>query len=345
MSPKKIHEATRLSSYIKSKSNLYNVNKSIDIGSGQGYLSHLLVTRGNMKVVAIEAKEHNCHESEKRGKIISEKLGLDGEFETVSMIVTKDNIAEFTKEPSFLVGLHTCGDLSPICLKLFLADENIKGVINVGCCYHHLTEYVSPEAKEQVDEYLIRVSQTFQGRCIDETLTENLDAGFPLSKYVKEKYPRFFLGRLPRTLSISEPQPSHVIDASMTFRKFQYRAAFQAFLQENFPEYALKFVIGNRIKRFDCFGNYAEDALRKMNLKSCYTKEEMERFYQERFEGIEKMSAIFWVMRSSLSGCIENLIILDRALFLAEQGATTEIMTIFDKHQSPRNIVISAFKP
>ncbi|OMJ69281.1 hypothetical protein SteCoe_33037 [Stentor coeruleus] len=345
MSPKKIHEATRLSAYIKSKSDLYNVHKSIDIGSGQGYLSHLLVTRGDMKVVAIEAKEHNCHESEKRGKIISEKLGHEGEFETIPMIVTKDNIAVFTREPTFLVGLHTCGDLSPICLKLFLADENIKGVINVGCCYHHLTEYVAPEAKDQVDEYLIRVRESFQGRSIDETLTENKDSGFPLSEYIKKKHPWFFLGRLPRTLSISEPQPSHVIDPSLTFRKFQYRAAFQALLQEYFPHYALTFAIGNRIKRFDCFGNYAEDAMKKMNLKSTFTKDELEGFYQERFKGLEKMSAIFWVMRSSLSGCIENLIILDRALFLAEQGAITEIMTIFDKHQSPRNIVISAFKP
>jgi Methyltransferase domain len=345
MTPKKIHEATRLSKFIRDKAIQHNIKKTLDIGSGQGYLSHLLVTRGSLNVVAIEAKEHNSHQSEKRGKIISEKIGNQGLFENVSLLVTQDNVSQFTNEPCILVGLHTCGDLSPICLKLFLCDDNIKGLINVGCCYHHLTEYIGPDANIKVEDYLTRVSESFQGRSIDETLfASESTAGFPLSNYIKTRYPAFFLGRLPRTLAISEPQVIHFKDPQLTFRKFQYRAAFQALLQEYFPEFALTFIIGNRIKKFDCFSNYAIEALLKMKIVHKFTDIDLNNFYNHKFLNLEKKSAIFWVLRSALSGCIENLIILDRALFLAENGTETEIRTVFDKLLSPRNVVISAFK-
>lgn len=346
MTPKKIHEVTRLASYIKEKSKQYNIEKCLDIGSGQGYLSHLLVTRADLKVTAIEAKEHNSCESKKRGKIISDKLGKqNGDFETVSMMVTSDNINEFTGEPCMLVGLHTCGDLSPVCFKLFLSDPSIRGVVNVGCCYQHVSEYISPQAEVAVKEYLERVGETFTGRSIDETICAmESNAGFPLSNYIKEKYPGFFLGRLPRTLSISEPQPSHVVDPVLTFRKFQYRAAFQALLQQYFPDHRLVFSVGNRIKNFDCFSNYASNALQKMKLIPPLPPDELESFYQEKFAPLEKKSAIFWVLRSALSGVIENLLLLDRVLFLSESGAETEIITIFDKFKSARNTLISAFK-
>ena len=345
MNPKKTHEVSRLTTFIKEKTLQYNINKALDIGSGQGYLSHLLVTSAGLKVTAIEAKEHNSHESEKRGKIISEKLGKNGEFETISMFVTQFNIQQFTNEPCVLVGLHTCGDLSPVCCRLFLADPNIRGIINVGCCYQHLNEFINPEAADGVQEYLSRVGETFQGRSIDETIHAKEDAaGFPLSQYIKSAHPQFFLGRLPRTLSISEPQPTHGINAEMTFKKFQYRAAFQAFLQIHFPEFSLKFCIGNRIKKFDCFANYAIEALKKMKIPQAFALEELEEFYDRNYKNLAKKSAIFWVIRSALSGVIENLILLDRALFLAENGAKVEMLTVFNKDISPRNVVISAFK-
>ena len=37
-----------------------------------------------------------------------------------------------------LVGLHTCGDLSPIMLRMFTSCSRIVGLVNVGCCYMKL---------------------------------------------------------------------------------------------------------------------------------------------------------------------------------------------------------------
>ena len=39
-----------------------------------------------------------------------------------------------------LVGLHTCGDLAPTCLRVFdSAGGAVRALVNVGCCYHHVT--------------------------------------------------------------------------------------------------------------------------------------------------------------------------------------------------------------
>jgi hypothetical protein len=345
MNPKKLHEAPRLVSYIKSKSESLQVKKSIDIGSGQGYLSHLLVTQGSLKVVAIEGNEHNTHESQKRSELIQEKLGIKGEYETISRIVTKDNISEFTQEPCFLVGLHTCGDLAAVCLKLFVHDPLIRGVFNVGCCYHHLSEFVQPEAREGLEKYLQSIRESYKGRDLDETVWASAEtAGFPLSFFIQNNFKGFFLGRLPRTLAISEPVKFHLKDPGLTFRKFQYRASFQVLLHKNFPHMTDVYSVGNRVKNFGSFAEYAFEAFSRLKLVHQMTAEEIQGFYDENFRKFEKKSAIFWVVRSALSGPIENLVILDRALYLIENGHQAEVLSIFDKSISPRNVVVSGFR-
>ena len=45
-------------------------------------------------------------------------------------------------EPGVLItGLHTCGNLAPSMLRLFIhCEESARVICNVGCCYHHLDE-------------------------------------------------------------------------------------------------------------------------------------------------------------------------------------------------------------
>ena len=48
-------------------------------------------------------------------------------------------------EGSCLVGLHTCGDLGSVALRLFLRQPVLRAACVVGCCYHHMTEGESGE--------------------------------------------------------------------------------------------------------------------------------------------------------------------------------------------------------
>lgn len=43
-----------------------------------------------------------------------------------------------------MVGLHTCGDLAPSTLRMFVAKPELAAVCSVGCCYHLLSEEFEP---------------------------------------------------------------------------------------------------------------------------------------------------------------------------------------------------------
>ena len=55
-----------------------------------------------------------------------------------------DTLGRFsTKSSTCLVGLHSCGDLGGVALRLFLRQPQLNAVCVVGCCYHHITEGTS----------------------------------------------------------------------------------------------------------------------------------------------------------------------------------------------------------
>lgn len=50
-----------------------------------------------------------------------------------------------------MVGLHTCGDLAPSTLRMFVAKKELAAVCSVGCCYHLLSEQFDPSAQGNHD--------------------------------------------------------------------------------------------------------------------------------------------------------------------------------------------------
>lgn len=44
------------------------------------------------------------------------------------------------KSSTCLVGLHSCGDLGGVALRLFLQQPQLNAMCVVGCCYHQITE-------------------------------------------------------------------------------------------------------------------------------------------------------------------------------------------------------------
>ena len=41
---------------------------------------------------------------------------------------------------TFLIGLHTCGDLVPMALRIFVSEPSVKLICIVGCCYHLVSQ-------------------------------------------------------------------------------------------------------------------------------------------------------------------------------------------------------------
>lgn len=66
-------------------------------------------------------------------------------LETKPSLSTSDNAQVVTEARTslprvLLVGLHTCGDLTPAMLRTFIKWPAVIGMVVVGCCYNLLTE-------------------------------------------------------------------------------------------------------------------------------------------------------------------------------------------------------------
>ena len=74
-----------------------------------------------------------------------------------------------------LVGLHTCGDLSPTLLRTFVNCPEVKGIVLVGCCYMKLstcTNEVKCNEKDHRNCVLLE-----QNSCADSRINYNSPSG------------------------------------------------------------------------------------------------------------------------------------------------------------------------
>ena len=61
-----------------------------------------------------------------------------------------------TRSDIMLTGLHTCGDLAPSMMRIFLSNEKAQILCNVGCCYHLLNEEFSGDKNGELKKYYAR---------------------------------------------------------------------------------------------------------------------------------------------------------------------------------------------
>jgi len=133
----------------------------VDLGSGEGYLSHALSYGKAIPVVSVDADAARVEGSIKRANRIeqtiekqTEKAAETGEAgpqqgrapAARTMIFQRSGESELGAG-SLLVGLHTCGDLAPASLRSF-AQSTAGGIVSMGCCYRHLSTPYQDSASE-----------------------------------------------------------------------------------------------------------------------------------------------------------------------------------------------------
>lgn len=211
-SEKKLHEVERASQVISLLSNHLNTSHILDVGGGKGYLSSLLALHYNFKVLGVDCSEVTTTGAIKRSEklvkywktlvissdqndnIANEKIVnkeyLDSRYkQTVAYVTAETDLAElisqnFNEKCSglTLTGLHTCGNLGPTSLKMFVRNDVVKLIVNIGCCYHLINE----------EFYTHSFWNGIEASSIDG------EYGFPMSEFLREK--EFYLGRNTRML-------------------------------------------------------------------------------------------------------------------------------------------------
>ena len=176
--PKKQYEMCRLAKLSSSTAQSLGVDTVLDIGSGVGHLSRYLCYNHRLTVACVDAddnltvsarkfdeeletavekmkrRQENAHHhdlSPVSPVHVTARIAPDMDLDSFhSLLSDKLNIVNNNAELRYgVVGLHTCGDLAPVILRMFTQDPASVMINSLGCCYmkiqHHfpMSQHVS----------------------------------------------------------------------------------------------------------------------------------------------------------------------------------------------------------
>ncbi|XP_038594442.1 methyltransferase-like protein 25 [Micropterus salmoides] len=224
-------------------------------------------------------------------------------------------------EDAVMVGLHTCGDLAPSTLRMFVAKPELAAVCSVGCCYHLLSEEFDPAGQGCLD-----------GMC-----------GFPLSQYLRDR--SWFCGRNARMsacLALERVSLGQGIQMESLF----YRAVLHVILRDHYSSFKSEKRVGNVYSKAKSFVDYVRRALRRLELdESQLLDSDIQGYHDTYRPRMDEMHA-FNMLKVALAPCIEGLILLDRLCYLKEQVdlSFSALVQLFDPLLSPRCYAVVGLK-
>jgi hypothetical protein len=383
---KKRYEIEKLGKTIIQYAHETKCDTIVDIGSGQGYVSQYVSfanfsdeEKQNIQIIAIDGNELQTRGANKRVEMIEKTLKTQSEKQVLhnitahlSLDIDQDQFLELVRpylcssddqelHRILLIGLHTCGDLSPSMMQIFLQTDAVA-LINVGCCYHKLTE--DPELFCSHD-------------CSRRTVSR---IGYPLSSILKSEENKLHLSTGKYLACYTLPDYKDVHTAKHQFKMHSYRAALELFLHltsefksskepechfaghvpngntNSFAQYAVYALqkMGDKLQTYDYASQEYKNVL-DVKLRELLSQDKQElddtlsQFYQQLnpIEGDIILPVQAWcAIRSLLSPVLEALILVDRLLYLKEQPnvVKAQLLRVFDSRISPRGFILTAEK-
>lgn len=245
-------------------------------------------------------REHFSDNGSGTGQIFEEKLGL--------------------------IGLHTCGNLAANSIKIWLKNDSMKMLCNVGCCYHHIDEefYKNPYlSSEEID------SST---------------PSFPMSSHLKKL--KYQLGRNARMIA-AQPMDRLRTNKQLPNESLLWRSILQHILLIHLPD--LHFAnqqVGRIATKCQTFVEYVQKAFQKLKIDLLWNAEKIEQIYIQLSAKHRSQLFAFYQLRTLFGPLIEGLILLDRIVSINETNSSAEatLVQLFDPVISPRCYGIIARK-
>lgn len=280
----------------------------VDIGGGVGHMARIMAHYKGIECISLDINEDFQKFGAKRlAKYPKPEGAKDVKFIThdfTNDLSSKENEEIFTKD-SFSLGLHTCGPLANRHMDVALKN-NTKGFINFGCCYNRLKPNIDVNRSQRAIEINLPMSQ------YSLTLACRGHDGMDYNGFLHKKRVKFYRYAL------------------------HYLMTEKLGVQEILP-------VGDAHHNlyWEDFSHYAKNKLDHVNLEHSFSDKELNDFYndknlQERLNTLFMANIIRWQMGRPL----ELYILLDRVLFLKDQGKSPELYQLFTSSLSPRNIAI-----
>ncbi|XP_078525952.1 methyltransferase-like protein 25B isoform X2 [Lissotriton helveticus] len=235
------------------------------------------------------------------------------------------------KSRCVLTGLHACGDLSVAMIRHFARCPNVVGITSVACCYMKLTTQETP----------LPPGVLFPPMSSDSL--QETEFGYPLSSWVSQ-LPGHQLSYKSREVSCHaiEDYCSRLMNESPTLSSHCFRAVLETIIRDIDPTMKRIGVQTIRNAHRLSFEEYASLGLERLGLRTDIPLDgdSIKSMLNQRQNVVAYFS-----LALLLAPLIETLILLDRMIFLHEQGFPCELVPLFDPILSPRNLVLVAAKP
>lgn len=340
MKPKKRHEVERMVAFVGQLCGEREIRHVVDVGAGLGYVGQALSCQFGLKVLGLESVETRCHAANQRQEKLLSGSGIATRMDTINFTMSdsQENVGKFSDilrdfcgiggkglQPVCLLGLHCCGDLTPLMLRRFSECCPPRSVlVCMGCCYH-------------------RMSTDGDKFCF-----------FPLSAGVKrvvddmKKCPDWKLNAFGLRLAAQETRArwreQSVADHHLHMKRVAFRAVLETVLE---PEDRAR--LQKVVKDEECatFQSYISAALNHLDTSSEIHEKlkKMCRIAYSQFEQHFQFVEPFTALQVLLQPLLESLIISDQVLYLTETGISSHVVAMFDDLISPRNLAIVATKP
>ncbi|XP_013880021.1 LOW QUALITY PROTEIN: methyltransferase-like protein 25B [Austrofundulus limnaeus] len=354
--PKKQHEIRKLGMLVKQLCDQTSCRRVVDVGSGQGHLTRFLSFGLGLSVTAIEA-DHDLVsmasrydsellwvlQKEKQKKIcfsqLPETLSIPRHVVAQStVLLTKAANQEETSLPSspdfVLTGLHACGDLSATLLRHFVSCPHIRSITSVACCYMKITTKESPTPPGLVTppSSLAPASESFPS-----------DFGYPMSSWVRA-LPGHQLSYKARegACHAVEDYVRRLREGSELLRTHCYRAMLEAFIRETRPDLRRAGIQTIKKAHLLPFTEYARLGLTRVSLPPDLP---LDPDKVEAMLAHQSRVVVYFSLALLLAPVVETLVLLDRMIYLQENGMDSQLVPLFDPHFSPRNFVLVSLKP
>nr|KAF6291555.1 ribosomal RNA adenine dimethylase domain containing 1 [Myotis myotis] len=352
--PKKQHEIRRLGELVKKLSDLTGCTQVVDVGSGQGHLSRFMSLGLGLKVKSIEGDQRLVERAQHLDQELLQTLGkeekrnpqvspspkplhileaLSGSKVLSTRVVqmhshrSPHHVAQWVDPRTLceevllpletspqgearllLTGLHACGDLSVALLRHFSSCPEVVALASVGCCYMKLSD----------------------------------PGGYPLSQWVAA-LPGYELSYRLRegACHALEEYAERLQKAGPGLRTHCYRAALETVIRHVQPKLRRPGVQGiPRVHELK-IEEYVQRGLQRVGLDPQLP---LNLAALQAHQAQENRVVAFFSLALLLAPLVETLILLDRLLFLQEQGFHSELLPIFSPELSPRNLVLVATK-
>lgn len=296
VSIKKQHEIERLASFIIDQ----KPNTILDIGSGAGLLSMQISNQLNCQCTLIDQSS----DFQAKGKQIIKRWHshLGHNIKYINKFFDKNYSNEHGPN-QFIIGLHTCGNLSNELINYHLNFSTSK-LVNIPCCYHKLNN-------SQIN----------------------------LSKFARNNSPLNF-SKYAKDMAAKSYKELSLRDFEHKLKVKNYRYALHLFRYENGDD---QFTSLGKTQQKDYGLSFSEYTKKYSPDLNSISNLQLESFINSNKTKEQVLELIcLGILRNQLGRLVELYIVLDRVLYLQEANKEVQLHTIFDRNLSPRNLLITS---